>query len=288
MHIKFEEKFNIKEYNAYRINAICAKVWFPTNETELTTIYKENRGKKKIFIIGNGNNIILSKEYYEEEFIILNGCFDTIEIAGVEINAESGATLQELSQIALENSLSGLEIFYDIPSSIGGAVVMNAGTKDGEISDILVKVRYLDLDDMQIKEIARGNIGFGYRKSFFHTHDNKIVLKTWLKLKRGNQDEIKNKMVQYKETRWAKQPREYPNCGSVFKRPPGRFVGPMLDELGMKGFTIGGARISKKHSGFIVNTGDATGQDILDIIRETQKRVKERFDVILEVEQRII
>ena len=288
MHIKFEEKFNIKEYNAYRINAICAKAWFPTNETELTAIYKENSGRKKIIIIGNGNNIILSKDFYDEEFIILNGCFNIIEVVGVELVAEAGATLQELSKTALENSLSGLEIFYDIPSSVGGAVVMNAGTKEGEISDILVKARYLDLSDMQIKEITKENIGFGYRNSFFQTYNDKVILKAWLKLERGTQVEIKDKMEQYKETRWAKQPREYPNCGSVFKRPPGRFVGPMLDELGLKGYTIGGAKISEKHSGFIVNIGNASGKDILDIIMDVQKRVHETLNVVLEVEQRVI
>jgi UDP-N-acetylmuramate dehydrogenase len=152
----------------------------------------------------------------------------------------------------------------------------------------LVKVRYLDLTDLQIKEITKEDIGFEYRNSFFQKNTDKIVLKAWFQLKKGNPDEIKAKMEQTKQTRWAKQPREYPNCGSVFKRPPGRFVGPMLDELGMKGFAIGGARISEKHSGFIVNTGNATGKDILAVIAEAQKRVKEKFGVDLEVEQRII
>ena len=287
MNIKFEQQFNLKNYNAYRVESICSKAWFPENETDLLEIFSQNKNKRLI-ILGNGNNIILSKEYYEEEFIIFNGCFEKITVNNTEMEAEAGATLLQLSETALKHHLTGLEIFYDIPSSVGGAVVMNAGTKEGEIKDILVKVRYLDLADLQIKDISKDDVGFEYRNSFFQKNTNKIVLKAWFKLDKGNPEQIKAKMEETKQTRWAKQPREYPNCGSVFKRPPGRFVGPMLDELGMKGFTVGGAKIAEKHSGFIVNTGTATGNDILALIAEVQKRVKERFGVELEVEQRII
>lgn len=281
------ENFNVREYNAYRINAVCDKAWFPENESDLLEIYR-NRKSERLIIIGNGNNIILSKNYYDEDFVVLNGNFDKITITDTALEAEAGATLLQLSKAALINRLTGLEIFYDIPSSVGGAVVMNAGTKEGEIKDILIKVRYLDRRDMQIKEIAKQDIGFEYRNSIFQKQTDKIVLKAWFKLEKGNHDQIRAKMEQTKQARWEKQPREYPNCGSVFKRPAGRFVGPMIDELGMKGFTIGGARISEKHSGFIINTGNATGKDILAIIAEVQKRVKEKFGVDLEVEQRII
>jgi UDP-N-acetylmuramate dehydrogenase len=285
--MNYINNFNLKEYNAYRINAVCAKAWFPKNETDLLEIFIQNKNNRLI-ILGNGNNIILSKEYYAEAFIILNDCFNKVTVNNTEIEAEAGSTLLQLSETALKHRLTGFEIFYDIPSSVGGAVVMNAGTKEGEIKDILLKVRYLDLADRQIKEITKEEIGFEYRNSFFQKHINKIVLKAWFQLQDGNSEEIKAKMEKTKQVRWEKQPRDYPNCGSVFKRPPGRFVGPMLDELGMKGFTIGGAKISEKHSGFIVNTGNATGQDILAIIAEAQKRVKEKFGVDLEVEQRII
>ncbi|QRX64189.1 UDP-N-acetylmuramate dehydrogenase [Dysgonomonadaceae bacterium zrk40] len=285
--MKFIKEFNLKNYNAYNIDAVCSKAWFPENEEDFKDLYNLNSVSEKV-ILGNGNNIILSKEYYEEEFIILNGCFDRIKIEGTSIIAEAGATLKQLSEVALNFSLSGMEIYYDIPSSVGGAVVMNAGTKEGEIKDILINVRYLDLYDMQIKEISKEDIGFEYRNSFFQKNTDKIVLKAWFNLENGNPKQVKAKMEETKQVRWGKQPREYPNCGSVFKRPPGRFVGPMLDELGLKGYSIGGAMISEKHSGFIVNTGNATGKDILAIIAEAQKRVKERFGVDLEVEQRII
>jgi UDP-N-acetylmuramate dehydrogenase len=211
-----------------------------------------------------------------------------IEVNGTEIVAEAGVTLEQLSETAFQHSLSGCEIFYDIPSSVGGAVVMNAGTKDGEIKDIIIKVRYLDLADLVIKEILIDEIEFEYRNSFFQKHTDKLVLKTWFKLTYGEKDKIKAKMENYKQIRWLKQPRNLPNCGSVFKRPKGIFVGPMLDDLGLKGFTIGGAKISEKHSGFIVNIGNASSQDILQIIKEVQKRVKEKFGIELEVEQKII
>jgi UDP-N-acetylmuramate dehydrogenase len=278
---------DLSPYNAYQVKAHCAIAWFPENENELMQIYQQNTSSRKI-ILGNGNNIILSKDFYDEEFIILNGCFNKVEITQNGITAEAGATLLQLSKNALVHSLSGLEIFYDIPSSVGGAVVMNAGTKEGEIKDVLVKVRYLDLVDMQIKEITHDEIRFEYRNSFFQKNANKLVLKAWFILTPGNIEEIKTRMEITKQTRWDKQPREFPNCGSVFKRPSGRFVGPMLDELGLKGFTIGGAQISEKHSGFIINRGDATGNDILSLIKIVQTKVKEKFGVDLEVEQRII
>jgi len=279
--------FNLTNYNAYHVKAVCAKAWFPENDSDIIEIFRQNKNKRHI-ILGNGNNIILSKEHYDEEFIILNGCFDKVTVNNTEIEAEAGATLLQMSETALKHRLTGLEIFYDIPSSVGGAVVMNAGTKEGEISDILVKVRYLDLSDMQIKEIAKRDLGFEYRNSFFQKHTNKIVLKALFMLGKGNSEQIKAKMEETKQSRWAKQPREYPNSGSVFKRPEGRFVGPMIDELGLKGFSIGGAQVSEKHSGFIINKGNAKGSDIMAIISEIQRQVKEKFGINLEQEQRLI
>jgi UDP-N-acetylmuramate dehydrogenase len=282
-----KENFDLSPYNAYGLKCHCAKAIFPETEEELVKLFQEEFEEGKI-ILGNGNNIILSKSYYEECFIIFNGSFNNIWVNENQIIALAGATFKEFSVTALNNSLTGAEVFYDIPSSIGGAVVMNAGASGEEIKDILIKVRYLDLKDFQIKEILKENIGFEYRNSFFQKNPDKIVLKAWFNLNQGSTNSIELKMEETKANRWAKQPRDYPNCGSVFKRPQGKFVGPMLDELGLKGFTIGGAQVSEKHSGFIVNIGGATGTDILDVIKHVQKRVFEGFDVILEVEQRII
>jgi UDP-N-acetylmuramate dehydrogenase len=165
---------------------------------------------------------------------------------------------------------------------------MNAGASGEEIKDILVKVNYLDLQDMQIKEIQNKAIGFEYRNSFFQKNTDKIVLKAWLQLEEGDPMVIRQKMEKIKEARWAKQPKNLPNAGSVFKRPKGFYVGAIIDDLNLKGYSVGGAQISKKHGGFIVNFNKAKGQDIIEIIQHVQQLAKEKFNVDLEVEQRII
>ncbi|TXE18868.1 UDP-N-acetylmuramate dehydrogenase [Psychroserpens burtonensis] len=279
--------FDLTNYNSYRLKSKCKTAYFPENEEDVVELYKS---KKTFILLGSGHNLILSETYYDACFLIFNGNFDTIEVnkATNIINAEAGATIFKVSETAEEHSLTGVEFFYDIPSSVGGAVVMNAGTKEGETKNILNKVRYLDLSDMLVKEKYNEDLEFEYRNSLFQKQKDKIILKAWFQLTTGNPVTIRKIMDESKERRWSKQPREHPNSGSVFKRPPGKFVGPMLDELGLKGHTIGGAQVSEKHSGFIVNINKATGDDILSLIKHIQKKVKERFDINLEVEQRII
>jgi UDP-N-acetylmuramate dehydrogenase len=165
---------------------------------------------------------------------------------------------------------------------------MNAGASGEEIKDFLIKVRYLDLHDMVVKEILRKDMEFAYRDSFFQRDTNKIVLKAWLKLRKADSQLIQEKMENNKRARWDKQPKDLPNAGSVFKRPEGYFVGAMIDELGLKGFAIGGAKVSEKHSGFIVNFDGAKGEDILNLIKEIKSKVFQKFGVELEVEQRVI
>lgn len=286
--MKSVENFDLTNYNSYRIKARCAKAYFPTCGKDFIEIYEKHK-QKDVIIIGGGWNIILSKPYYEKAFIIVGDSFSFIEkIEDNYISCESGANTKDFSEFALAHSLSGAEIFYDIPSSIGGAVVMNAGASGEEIKDILLKVTYLDLYDMKIKEIENKDIGFHYRNSFFQKNTDKIVLKTCFELKNGNPITIREKMNTIKKARWSKQPKNLPNAGSVFKRPKGYYVGAIIDELNLKGYTVGGAQISKKHGGFIVNINQATGQDIIDIINHVRELTKKKFGVELEVEQRII
>ena len=279
--------FDLTNYNSYRLKAVCNKAYFPESENDLIELYQS---RKDYVLLGSGHNVILSKKYYEEEFIIFNGNFDKVIIDSEKgfIDAEAGIMMDRISEIACQNGLSGVEVFYDIPSSLGGAVVMNAGASGEEIKDVLVKVRYLDLADMEIKEIFKEEMGFEYRNSFFQKFKDKIVLRAWLKLAAKDKSLIKEKMETIKAQRWAKQPKEYPNAGSVFKRPPGYFVGAIMEELGLKGYTVGGAKISEKHGGFIVNFNQATGQDILTIITEVKRQVMEKYHVDLKIEQRII
>lgn len=283
--MKIYTDFDLTNYNSYRLKATCRTAYFPENEQDVIDFYLLNQ---PFVLLGSGHNVILAKDHYDTNFLIFNGNFDKVSITEDTIEAESGISMLELSELAQKNGLSGLEIFYDIPSSLGGAVVMNAGASGEEIKDVLVKVRFLDLTDFKVKEIYKEDISFEYRNSFFQRNTDKVVLKTWLKLHSKPKEVIKEKMEIIKAQRWAKQPKDYPNAGSVFKRPKGYYVGSIMDELGLKGFTIGGAQISLKHGGFIINFNQAKGQDILNIIKEVKRQVWEKYQVELEVEQRVI
>lgn len=284
--MKYFQNFDLTSYNSYNVSATCKEAFFPDSEQDVLDFFAAHQD---YIMLGSGHNIILSKSHYDPPFVIFNGNYDNIELLGDNILAiESGAMMWDVAKFALEKSLSGIEIFWDIPSSLGGAVVMNAGASGEEIKDVLVKVRYLDLIDYQVKEIQKDDISFEYRNSFFQKNTDKIVLKAWLELKKSDHDKIKEKMENVKAQRWAKQPKEFPNAGSVFKRPKGYYVGAIMDNLGLKGYTVGGAKISEKHGGFIINFNNATGKDILAIIAEVKRQVWEKFQVDLEVEQRVI
>lgn len=284
--MKISENFDLTYYNSYRLKAICAKAFFPESEYDVVTFFDRH---KDFVLLGSGHNVILSKEYYSKPFLIFNGNYDGIinnDHGLFEI--ESGALMSDVADVALNRGFGGIEIFHDIPSSLGGAVVMNAGAYGEEIKDVLVKVRYLDLRTMKVLEIPRDEMDFEYRNSFFQRNTDKIVLKAWLKLEKKDEKDIREKMDFVRKQRWEKQPKEYPNAGSVFKRPKGYYVGAMIDELKLKGLTVGGAMVSKKHGGFIINFDSATGENILDLISEVRTRVRETFGIELEVEQRII
>ena len=275
-------------YNSYRIESRCKRAFFPEKEEDFITIFSKYPESKKI-ILGGGYNVILSKSHYEEDFIIMGSNFSKVNLlSDTRIEAEAGIDLKTLSELAQAKGLTGMEMFYDIPSSLGGAVVMNAGASGIEIKDVLVKVRYLDLEDIGIKEIENSKIEFEYRNSFFQKNPNKIILKVWLDLSKGESEAIREEMERIKTLRWSKQPKDFPNAGSVFKRPTGHYVGTMIEELGLKGLTVGGAQVSEKHAGFIVNSNGASGKDIIELIKIIQHRVWENYQVNLEVEQRII
>lgn len=273
-------------FNSYRLRAVCDKAYFPENEADIVSFFRSNRD---FILLGSGHNIILSKQVYKKPLLVFNGNYNAISLGehGL-LEVEAGAMMWDVAKFACDNELSGLEIFWDIPSSLGGAIVMNAGASGEEIKDVLVKVRYLDLRDNSIKVISKEDMSFEYRNSFFQRNTDKVVLKAWLKLQKGRKEVILGKMETLKARRWAKQPREYPNGGSVFKRPKGYFVGAIIDELKLKSYTVGGARISEKHGGFIVNFDNASGQDILAIIAEVKRQVMDRYGIDLEVEQRVI
>jgi UDP-N-acetylmuramate dehydrogenase len=285
--MKVFEDFDLTDYNSYRLKSICARAFMPENNQDVSTLFNSASTSKPV-VIGGGYNIILSKEYYTEDFVIFSENMAQFRLEDNRIIAQPGVSLLTLSLFALEHSLKGMEIYYDIPSSLGGAVVMNAGASGEEIKDILEEVTYFDPIDNSFHTIHRSELTFEYRNSFFQKNPHLVIAEAVLSLTPGESCKIREKMETIKAARWAKQPKDLPNAGSVFKRPPGRFVGPMIEELGLKGFSIGGAQISQKHAGFIVNFDHASGKDILEIIRIVKERVMEKFGVNLEIEQRII
>lgn len=284
--MKIYSEFDLTYYNSYQIKAVGREVYFPENEDDLIFLYKQERA---YILLGSGHNIILSKSYYQTPIIIFNGNFNKIKWDGsTGLELEAGVMMHEAASEALKRCLKGIEIFCDIPSTLGGAIVMNAGAGGEEIKDVLVKVRYLDLKDLKIKEILNDQMSFEYRNSFFQRNTNNIVLKAWLNLVISDSKSISEKMELVRNQRWSKQPREFPNAGSVFKRPKGHFVGAIIDDLKLKGCQIGGAKISEKHGGFIINCDDAKGEDIIGLIKYVNLLVKEKYGFELEVEQRII
>lgn len=285
--MKTFNNFNLKDYNSYKLSAVCRTAFFPENDADIRQLFADKSVER--IVLGGGYNVILSKDYYDNDFVIFCGNYNAISLVREDqVLCEAGVDMKELSEFALANNLTGLEIYYDIPSSLGGAVVMNAGAGGEDIKALLKEVYYYDPNVDEFKTIAVNDISFEYRNSFFQKNPDMIVCNALLQLKKGDYSAIKAKMDATKETRWAKQPRDYPNAGSVFKRPPGRFVGPMIDELGLKGYAVGGAKVSEKHSGFIINYNNATGNDIITLINGIKGKVAEAFKVDLEVEQRII
>ena len=236
-------------------------------------------------IIGNGSNLLVSDKGISDPVIELSTGFDEISVSGNEIYAQSGALLSKVSKIALENELKGFEFASGIPGTIGGAVYMNAGAYGGEMKDVVKSVRILD--NGEIKEINGNDMDFGYRHSIAMEKEF-IVLGVTLVLEKGDKEEISSLMNDLNSRRREKQPLEYPSAGSTFKRPEGYFAGKLIMDSGLAGKSIGGAMVSPKHCGFIVNTGNATSTDVFNLIKYVQSEVKDIYGVDLETEVKLI
>ena len=236
-------------------------------------------------IIGNGSNLLVSDKGIRGLVIKIAKGFDSAEVSDTKITASAGILLSKLAKVALANSLSGLEFASGIPGTLGGAVYMNAGAYGGEIRDVVKSVTYLE--DGKIKTADKEELGFGYRKSRF-SDSGCIILSAELELKAGDKDKISEKMEDFKERRCSKQPLSMPSAGSTFKRPEGYFAGKLIEDAGLKGFGIGGAMVSEKHSGFVVIQGGATARDVLNLIEHIQKTVYEKFGVTLDTEVKML
>jgi UDP-N-acetylmuramate dehydrogenase len=238
------------------------------------------------YIIGNGSNLLVSDKGLRGAIVKIGEKFVSVNIDGDKIIAESGILLSTLSKIAAKNSLTGMEFASGIPGALGGAVAMNAGAYGGEMKDIIEWVEVLD-QDLELMRLQNAEMEFGYRKSVVEPRKY-IVIRCCLRLMKGNPDEISGRMAELTEKRKAKQPLQLPSAGSTFKRPEGYFAGKLIEDAGLRGFSLGGAQISALHCGFVVNNGGATAQNVYDLIRHVQKTVYEKFNVRLETEVKML
>lgn len=233
-------------------------------------------------ILGNGSNLLISDRGIEGAVITLDGEFKDISTDGDIITAGAGAKLSRLCTAALDRSLSGLEFAYGIPGTVGGAVYMNAGAYGGETKDVLTSVTALTQTG-EVKEYGADELCMGYRTSVFKTNGN-IILFAKYKLHNDDKVAVKARMDDFMNRRKTKQPLEYPSAGSVFKRPEGAFAGTLIEQCGLKGKTVGGAQVSEKHAGFIINIGGATCDDVMDLVKLVQDTVKTQTGYTLERE----
>ena len=276
----------LKEHTSFKIGGVADLFVCPNNLMELLNvlrILKENN--VSYFLFGAGSNLLISDKGVRGAVIKLGDGFDYAHAKDDYILAGAGVSLATLATVAKNAELCGLEFASGIPGSLGGALFMNAGAYGGEMKDVVTEVSFVDKDGI-VKTISCEECDFGYRKSVFSSGD-KIIISAKITLKKGNKEEISKTMRELNAKRKEKQPLEYPSAGSTFKRPEGHFAGSLIEQSGLKGYSIGGAQVSEKHAGFVINTGNATAHDVCELIEYVQKVVFEKFSVRLEPEVRI-
>ena len=234
------------------------------------------------FILGNGSNLLVSDRGYRGIVIRLYKNISGVKVDGDTVTAEAGASLSAIAAAARNASLTGFEFAAGIPGTLGGAVVMNAGAYGGEMKDVVEEAEVLTPDGRLIS-ISERDLGFGYRKSIIRS-SGYVVLSARLRLKKGDREEIAARMKDLQQRRVTKQPLEFPSAGSTFKRPEGYFAGKLIEDAGLRGFSVGGARVSDKHCGFVINTGNASASDVYSLICQVKDRVKRHSGVSLEPE----
>jgi len=285
-NIEFKTNEPLSKYTFTKTGGNADTLAFPKTREELVEIVNTARENDiAITIIGNASNLIIKDGGIRGIVIILPN-FKNIEVNGDKVTAEAGATIIDTTIAAQKSSLTGLEFAAGIPGSVGGAVFMNAGAYGGEIKDAFESAEVL-LPDGKIVTLTHDDMNFSYRHSLVQENGG-IVISATFALKQGDGDKIQAEMDRLNELRRSKQPLEYPSCGSVFKRPTGHFTGPLIIKAGLQGRIIGGAQVSMKHAGFIVNLGGATATDYMNLIHLIQRAIKYQFDIDLHTEVRII
>ena len=281
------EQESMKKHTTFRIGGPADIFAVPDTIEKAAKIIGICREQKvPFYVIGNGSNLLVSDQGYKGVVVQVYKNLSAIEIKGDIITAQAGAMLSVIAKKAMAASLTGFEFASGIPGTVGGAAVMNAGAYGGEMKQVLTEVTVLTREG-ELRRIPSEELKLGYRYSVI-PEKGWIVLEAKLKLHRGDYDMIRARMDELKEKRVEKQPLELPSAGSTFKRPEGYFAGKLIMDAGLRGFSVGGAQVSEKHCGFVVNTGEATAKDVRDLIREVSRQVKTKFGVELEPEVKML
>lgn len=279
----------LNTHSTFRIGGNAKVAYFPKDKGEFIELVSciKNAGEK-YFVVGNGSNILFDDRGFDGAIIFtknMSDCFYEYKSDSVIIYAEAGKKLTELSlEAGKKHALSGLEFAYGIPATIGGAVYMNAGAYGGQMADVVLDVEAYDTDKNEIVHIDNEQAHFAYRHSVFEENKSLVVLSVRLKLTLSDPEEIARKMDTNMQSRRDKQPLEFPSAGSTFKRPKGYFAAKLIDDAGLKGYSVGGAKVSEKHAGFVINAGGATCADVLALMNDVSSIVKEKFGVELSPE----
>lgn len=273
----------MKQHTTFRIGGRADYFVSPTETEQIRKVIELcRRENMPWYVIGNGSNLLVSDHGFRGVIIRLFKNYAGLRIEGEQIFVQAGALLSRTANAALQEGLTGFEFAAGIPGTIGGAMVMNAGAYGGEMKDITESVTVLTPEG-ELLTLKREELEMGYRTSLI-ARKGYLVLEAVLKLTRGNQEQIKEKMADLRQRRISKQPLEYPSAGSTFKRPQGYFAGKLIMDAGLCGFQVGGAQVSEKHCGFVVNAGGATAEDVLNLVKAVQKKVQDEFGILLETE----
>ncbi|MBQ8276186.1 MAG: UDP-N-acetylmuramate dehydrogenase [Clostridia bacterium] len=282
--LRVEEDHLLAPHTTFRIGGPAALALFPaTAEAAASALRAIARAEVPHAVIGRGSNLLCADAGFAGA-VLFTGEMRRVQFAGTEITADCGVSLTSLAYEAGQRGLDGLAFAYGIPASIGGALRMNAGAYGGEMADVVYESTYFDLSDGEIHQLDTASHALSYRHSFYADHPECVILSAILHLREGDGEAICAQMQELMQRRRDKQPLEYPSAGSVFKRPVGYFAGKLIEDCGLKGYTIGGAQVSEKHAGFIINRGNATADDVLRLIAHIQSCVLEQFGVELKCE----
>ena len=273
----------MKSHTTFRVGGPADYFVTPQTAEEVAKVIEAcTQEKVPYYIVGNGSNLLVSDKGYEGVIIQIYKQMNQVKVEGAQIHAQAGALLSMIAKRALDAELTGFEFAAGIPGTLGGACVMNAGAYGGEMKDVLKSVTVLT-DKGEVKTLAKEELELGYRTSVI-AKKGYIVLEAVLELQKGEKEKIQAVMDDLKERRVTKQPLEYPSAGSTFKRPEGYFAGKLIQDAGLRGFQVGGAQVSEKHCGFVINKGNATAADVMELIRQVTAKVKEDTGVTMEPE----